>query len=246
MWAEASESMDSKSPIHQPVEDEQPFIQPSVEDHDVETNLEWNRQRWGQRDGWRRHDQFGYRWGRGTQQTVGQIARFADVFFRPHTDGRYDLRILELAPGAGRFTAELLRYASTMCVVDLNVASLDVCRERFSFVPTPISYALTDGRSFENVPEGSEWDVVASFDSMVHMHPEVIQRYVAAIPTVLAPTGFAWLDHSGKGRREGGHRTAMTAELMVAFAEVAGLSVVSQIYRNSWDCVSVLRRTGQA
>ena len=38
----------------------------------------------------------------------------------------------------------------------------------------------------------------------------------------------------------------MTAELMVEFAEVAGLSVVSQIYRNDWDCVSVLRLTGQA
>ena len=74
----------------------------------------------------------------------------------------------------------------------------------------------------------------------------VIQRYVAAIPALLAPTGFAWLDHSGKGRREGGHRTAMTAELMVDFAEAAGLSVVSQIYRNDWDCVSVLRHAGQA
>lgn len=237
--------MDTKSLTDQPG-DERPFVEPSVEDQDVETNLEWNRQRWGQRDGWRRHDQFGYRWGGRTQQTVGQIARFADAFFRPHTGGRYDLRILELAPGGGRFTAELLRYASEMCIVDLNRAALEVCRDRFSFVPTPISYALTDGRSFDNVPAGSEWDVVACYDSMVHMHPDVIQRYVAAMPAVLAPAGFAWLDHSGKGMRKAGHRTAMTAELMVKFAEAVGLSVVSQTYRNDWDCISVLRRSEHA
>lgn len=215
-------------------------MKPSVEDRDVESNLEWNRQRWGQRAGWQAHDQFGYRWGGGTQQTVGQIAQFADAFFRPHAGGRHDLRILELAPGGGRFTAELLRYASTMCLVDLNEAALETCRQRFAFVPTPISYALTDGRSFEAVPEG-EWDVVACFDSMVHMHPEVIRAYVASIAGRLSPSGFAWLDHSGRGLREAGHRTAMTAELMVKFAEAAGLSVTSQLYRNDWDCVSVLR-----
>ena len=217
------------------------FVPPSIEDRDIGTNLEWNRQRWGQRRGWRR-DRFGYRWGRGTQQTVGEIAQFADEFFRPHTAGRYDLRILELAPGAGRFTAELLRYASTMCLVDLNEAALEICRKRFAFVPTPMSYALTDGQSFDEVPQGTEWDAVVSFDSMVHMHPEVIRHYVASLATLLAPSGFAWLDHSGKGLREAGHRTAMTNEMMVEFAEAAGLSVVSQRYRNGWDCVSVLRR----
>lgn len=216
------------------------FVEPSVEDHDLATNLEWNRQRWGQKGGWQIQDQYGYRWGRGSQQTVGQVAQLADEFFRPHTTGRYDLRILELAPGGGRFTAELLRYASTMCLVDLNNASLEVCRERFDFVPTPMSYALTDGHSFDAVPESAEWDAVVSFDSMVHMHPEVIRQYVAKLPGLMAPSGFAWLDHSGKGLRAEGHRTDMTDKLMVEFAEAAGLSVISQRYRNQWDCISVL------
>lgn len=237
--------MCAKSGLDESPDSERPFAQPSVEDRDVDSNVEWNRQRWGQRSGWQSHDQYGYRWGRGTQQSVGQIAQLADEFFRPHTHGRYDLRILELAPGGGRFTAELLRYASAMCLVDLNEASLEICRERFAFVPTPISYALTDGQSFDAVPAGAGWDAVVSFDSMVHMHPEVIHRYVASLAALLAPSGFAWLDHSGKGLREAGHRTAMTDELMVEFAEAAGLSVVSQRYRNQWDCVSILRPAPQ-
>ena len=39
------------------------FQRPTASDVDVESNIEWNRQRWGQEDGWRTHGSFGYRWG---------------------------------------------------------------------------------------------------------------------------------------------------------------------------------------
>lgn len=218
------------------------FIPPRVVDSDPTSNLEWNRQRWGQAEGWRSHDQFGYRWGGGFQQTVGSLARFADERFRPFTNGRYDLNILEIAPGGGRFTAELARYAASLCLIDLNEAALDVCRQRFSYLPTPIDYVVGNGTSFDGVPDGPVWEAVVCYDSMVHMHPDVIAGYIQALPTVLAVGGFAWLDHSGKGARPQGHRTAMTDALMREFAAEAGLEVVSQRFRNSWDCVSVLRR----
>ena len=210
-------------------------------DEDLDSNLEWNRQRWGQRAGWQEHDEFGYRWGGGTRQTVGELAALADDHFRPLTEGRYDLRILEIAPGAGRFTAELVRYASAMCLLDLNDAALEVCRQRFSHLPTPIEYVTGSGTSFDGVPDGASWDAVVSFDSMVHMHPKVVGSYVAALPRVLAPGGFAWFDHSGHGGRSKGHRTAMTDAIMRDLAADAGLEVVSQDFRNEWDCISVLR-----
>lgn len=74
------------------------------------------------------------------------------------------------------------------------------------------------------------------------MHPSVIDGYVAQMAHIVRPGGFVWLDHSGRGARASGHRTAMTAELMVDFAEKAGLHVESQEFRNGWDCISVLRR----
>lgn len=218
------------------------FMRPDVVDADPASNLEWNRQRWGQAEGWSSYDRFGYRWSGGVQQTVGALARFTDEQFRPFTGGRYDLRILEIAPGAGRFTAELIRYASELCLLDLNEAALDVCRQRFSYFPTPITYVVGSGTSFEGVPRDAAWDAVVSYDSMVHMHPDVIAGYVSALPSILAPGGFAWLDHSGKGQRASGHRSAMTDALMRQLATDAGLEVVSQRFRNDWDCISVLRR----
>ncbi|HEX2280869.1 MAG TPA: polysaccharide pyruvyl transferase family protein, partial [Thermomicrobiales bacterium] len=75
------------------------FDRPTTTDIDVTTNLEWNRERWGQVQGWREHDVFGYRWGGGRQQTVSELAAFTDQFLTPWLNGRHDLTILELAPG---------------------------------------------------------------------------------------------------------------------------------------------------
>ncbi|HEX2280868.1 MAG TPA: class I SAM-dependent methyltransferase [Thermomicrobiales bacterium] len=128
-----------------------------------------------------------------------------------------------------------------MCLADLNEAALDLCRERFAFYPTEIHYTLTDGTSLDSVPP-YPYDLIACFDSMVHMRPEIIASYVGAMGHLLTPGGIAWLDHSARGERDQGHRTGMTDVLMRDFAESAGLQVVSQEMRNDWDCISVLRR----
>jgi hypothetical protein len=50
------------------------------------------------------------------------------------------------------------------------------------------------------------------------------------------------LDHSGKGEKSVGHRTDMTADRMAEIAARAGCEVVSQVFRNNWDCISVIQR----
>ncbi|MEO1055822.1 MAG: class I SAM-dependent methyltransferase [Actinomycetota bacterium] len=215
------------------------FDVPDVRDRDRATNLEWNRQRWGQAAGWTKADQYGYRWGGGVQQTVGGIAAFADEYLRPVTAGRYDLRVLELSPGGGRFTAELLRYASSITLVDMNEECLRVCGERFQYVPTPIEFVANDGESLAECR--GPYDLIACYDSMVHMHPAVIEGYVRQMATLISPGGRIWLDHSGRGEREQGHRTQMTAEDMAQIAAQVNLEVESQRFRNDWDCVTVLR-----
>src|SRR5687768_14532210 len=96
------------------------FINPTINDVDVQSNLEFNRQRWGQAAGLTEIDRFGYRWGvRGIEQTVGGVSAFADKYFRPFTHDNYKFDITELSPGGGRFTAELIRYARSMTLVDM-------------------------------------------------------------------------------------------------------------------------------
>ncbi|TCV66267.1 methyltransferase family protein [Neorhizobium sp. R1-B] len=206
---------------------------------DKEKNLEFNRNRWGKAENWTGKDQFGYRWGGGAQQTIGHIADIADDLLRPHLGGRRDLAILELSPGGGRFTAELIRYASTMDLLDMNQACLDVCRERFKYYPVPMRFFLNDGQSVEML-DRDDYELIACFDSAVHMHPEIIRGYVLQFSKRLRPGGILWIDHSGSGPADSGHRTDMTPEKMAGFAAEAGLTVVAQPFRNRHDCISIM------
>src|SRR6266508_2319000 len=86
-------------------------------------NLSWNRRQWGDATAWRRLDKLGYQWGGGFAQTPALVATLADKFLRPYLGDRYDLAILEISPGGGRFTAELVRYAQRLSLVDLNAAA---------------------------------------------------------------------------------------------------------------------------
>ena len=209
---------------------------------DADDNVAWNRERWGDEDSWRRLDLLGYRWSGGVLTTPATMAKLADTYLRPYLGDRYDLAILEISAGGGRMTAELVRHASRMSLVDLNAAAIKVCRERFARLPTPIEFVVNDGLSLAGV-KGTDFDFIACFDSMVHMHPDVIRGYVAQMPALMSDQATAWLDHSGRGQRDEGSCTAMTAELMAEFASEAGLELVEQLWRNDWDCISVLRKT---
>jgi SAM-dependent methyltransferase len=208
---------------------------------DLDENLRFNRDRWGQPDSWTGKDQFGYRWGGGVQQTVGGVAHFADNFLRPYLGGRYDHQVLELSPGGGRFTAELIRYAAKIDLLDMNQACPDICRDRFKYYPVEMGLFLNDGRNCETLGDRT-YTLIACFDSMVHMHPEIIDGYVKQLGGRLSDRGVLWLDHSGKGPKEIGHRTDMTAQRMVEIGVSHGLALVEQRFRNDHDCVTVFRR----
>jgi SAM-dependent methyltransferase len=204
-------------------------------------NLKYNKERWGDRAAWLGKDGYGYSWGGTKWGGVNDIARFADKHLRPHIMGRYDLKGLELSPGGGRFTVELMRYCVSLDLVDMNQACLTICRDRFDPLPLPMRYYANDGKSLAMV-EDRDYDLIACFDSMVHMHPDIIRNYVMQMTGLLKAGGRIWLDHSGKGMKQHGHRTDMTPEKMAGFASAAGLDVVAQTFRNDHDCISVLAR----
>lgn len=208
---------------------------------DPDQNIKFNQDRWGRKEAWIEKDQFGYRWGGGVQQTVGGIAKFADAFLKPYTSDRYDHTVLELSPGGGRFTAELVRYASKIDLLDMNQACLDICRERFKYYPLEMRFFANDGRNCDML-DHHDYSLIVCFDSMVHMHPQIINEYVRQLGCRLSQEGLLWLDHSGKGIRETGHRTDMNPEKMAEFGASHGLIVVAQQFRNDHDCVTVFRR----
>jgi len=207
---------------------------------DAAKNLDLNRSRWGDFDAWADRDDYGYRWAGGVKQTVGGVAKFCDRFLRPFTDDRYDHTVLEIAPGGGRFTAELVRYAGSLDLMDMNSACLEICLERFRYLPMEFGTFLNDGQDC-SVLGDNKYSLIASFDSFVHIHPTIIESYVHQLSGHLLPGGRMWIDHSGKGAREQGHRTDMTPEKMEAYGDACGLITESQEFRNDHDCITVFR-----
>lgn len=182
-------------------------------------------------------------------------------------------RVLEIAPGFGRWTHYLKELADHLVIVDLSSRCIDACKERFA-QSSSIEYHVNDGTSLSMI-QPSSIDVVFSFDSLVHVELDVLAAYLEQIAEKLNRTGVAFLHHSNLGEhvahfdmldrlsRGRGllHRLGLvdgsdqkrarsvTAANVKATAERVGLVVVSQEVI-TWssvktiDCISVFTRPG--
>jgi len=214
-------------------------------------NIEANRRKWGERASWEGDLRYGHKWYDQVECSL-MAERYLYPFLCPLNDSRPGAAlaardVLEIAPGAGRFTAELLRFARRLVLVDLNSSCIDICRERFRYYDN-LEYHVNDGCSLEMVADEA-FDLIVSWDSFVHMDKEVVAKYVAQFPRKLRPGGLAWIHHSAHGESGSGWRSNMTQQLMCTYAERAGLFLRAQL---SWfpldgppyynDCISVLER----
>lgn len=207
---------------------------------ELRKNIDWNKKQWGDKKKWAKLHKYGYQWSGGYKQDFNEMTFIAERFLLPYIGKRRDLTILEVAPGAGRFTTELIRLAKELYLLDMNEACIKLCRERFKYYSN-ISYFVNDGVSCQMIPS-SKCDLIATYDSFVHVEAHIIRFYLQQFVKKLVPDGIVWIDHSGKGAREKGKRTAMTDKLMRQFADELSLQVIAQEYRNDHDCISILRK----
>lgn len=105
--------------------------------------------------------------------------------------------ILEIAPGYGRWTNYLRRYADRLVLVDLSEKCITACRDRFAG-DERITYFVNDGQSLSMIEDGSI-DFIFSFDSLVHAEAEVIEQYAREFSRVLGPNGVGFVHHSNAG-----------------------------------------------
>lgn len=158
-------------------------------------SVEWNRRTWDREHTWA---EAGDEWN-GMAAACGQPYEawknaLIETFLEPYVTASTDA--LEVAPGYGRWTQQLVERARGVTMVDLSPTCLDACRERFGDGPG-LTYVLTDGASLPGVPDASV-DFVWSFDSFVHMELPVVTAYVQEIARVLRPGGHVVLHHAGK------------------------------------------------
>ena len=147
--------------------------------------------------------------------------------------------IVEIGPGAGRFSEVLAERAERLVLVDVTEEALRRCEARLGRGPG-IAYLRTDGASLPGV-ETDSVDVVWSFEAFVHMLPVDVAAYVGEIARVLRPGGTAVIHHSGRLDRSG-WRAPMSGPLVARLARDRGLDVVSQqVWGTYDDVISVLR-----
>lgn len=153
--------------------------------------VEQNLQQWNQDYEWEKQgDEWSSSWGGAEAQWFGAIFPRIHAYLPA-------AKILEIAPGFGRWTSYLRYQCEHLTVVDMAESCITACRQRFAS-DTHISYHVNDGKSLEMVPDGSI-DFVFSFDSLVHCEADVMENYVKQIAQKLTRNGVGFIHHSNIG-----------------------------------------------
>jgi hypothetical protein len=181
-------------------------------------NLEWNKETWdGSYDWTEAGDEWSGPWG------TSQAEWFATIL--PRIGSFVPARnLLEIAPGFGRWTQFLLGWTAEYCGIDLSDKCVNACRSRFSTCKKA-NFFQNDGMSLECLA-GRQFDLIFSFDSLVHADVDVLAAYIEQIIPLLSADGIAFLHHSNlaalPGRTSAGHRS-----------ETVSVDIVAKLVRSS-------------
>lgn len=230
-------------------------------------SLEWNRQHWDRRYPWSAHgDEWSYSFGSASAHW------FAFLLPRLHSYlpglSAPNSRIVEIAPGHGRWTQFLLDHCKTFAGYDLSETCVGYCANKFQdrVADGTAQFRLTDGQSLGE--KNGAVDLIFSFDSLVHAERNVMQAYLAEIGRCLKPGRCAFLQHSNLAAYPALHdykntgpyilrATTVSATTMLADAKECGLMTLIQeglnhetqnLKNELVDCISVVLKPllGQA
>ncbi len=126
--------------------------------------------------------------------------------------------VLEIAPGHGRVTAMLLPFCASFHGIDLSARCTAFCRTRFAD-HARAQFHTNDGLSLDAVAQ-HRFNLVFSYDSLVHADLPVFEAYIPQILALLAPGGIAFLHHSNLAAfpevSEFQHRSTTTSAPLIA------------------------------
>lgn len=167
--------------------------------------------------------------------------------------------VLEIGVGGGRTAALLAARCGRLICADVSREMLERTRARQLSPPGGISFVKLDHGGLDAVPDAVA-DACFCYDTMVHMAPEDIFTYLAALPRILRGQRLCILHHSeilsdlgfrkfladqseGHGRRRPGLSfPVMTRAIMQRFLDHLGYEVLrcdtESVPR---DCVWVCR-----
>jgi len=151
-------------------------------------DIAWNGKVWGENYNWPDGgEEWSAAWGGSEAQWFGSLYPRLHRWLPAR-------RILEIAPGHGRWTKFLVTACDEYLGIDLAESCVAACRARFAGA-THAHFINNDGQSLHDAPDGS-FDFIFSFDSLVHAERDVLERYIPQMLQKLAPGGVAFIHHS--------------------------------------------------
>ncbi len=150
--------------------------------------IAWNQAHWNGGYDWKTAgEEWSETWGGSEAQWFGSLLPRLHRFLPAE-------RILEIAPGCGRWTKFLLPGCREYLGIDLSAQCVAMCRQTFGDAKHA-KFVVNDGLSLVDSRD-CHFDLVFSFNSLVHAEADVIQSYVTQIIKKLSPNGVAFMHHS--------------------------------------------------
>jgi ubiquinone/menaquinone biosynthesis C-methylase UbiE len=139
--------------------------------------------------------------------------------------------ILEIGPGAGRWSIELQKRATKLLGIDISETSVIECRRRFASCAN-VEFKIGSGSDLDGVTDASV-DAIWSFDVFVHINRSEFQCYAAEFARVLKPGGVGVIQHGSCGGSLGGWRSNLRTADVNDILRSCGLEIVAQ--SSSWQ-----------
>ncbi|MGA2190991.1 MAG: class I SAM-dependent methyltransferase [Steroidobacteraceae bacterium] len=134
------------------------------------------------------------------------------------------VRVLEIGPGAGRWTTELIGRSSTYTGVDISASCIDLCKTKFSG-HAQATFRVGSGSDLRDIPDRSI-DALWSFDVFVHINETEVDAYANEFKRVMAPAATGVVHHGGVGGAAGGWRSNVTRTSMLDLLRKRGFEIV--------------------
>ena len=139
--------------------------------------------------------------------------------------------ILEIGPGAGRWTEHLLKRAKRLTGIDISKECVVVCRRKFADFDN-VAFHTNDGSSLTLI-EDSSVDTIWSFDVFVHINESDVAEYAEEFARVLRTGGRGIIHHGTVAGKEGGWRSDLTVTRFNEILKANGLRLISQF--DEWE-----------
>jgi SAM-dependent methyltransferase len=193
----------------------------------------------------------GWNWEAGGEEWSGSAQWMASLR-RCVLEARIPMQssVLEIGPGAGRWTVDLLPRACQYVGVDISDICIQKCRSRFRDA-NHARFMTGSGNDLADVESGSI-DAIWSFDVFVHINRREFERYADEFVRVLRPGGIGVIHHGSIAGASGGWRSDVTAAAVQELLTRRGLRIedsfgewtdLGEVHRLSYDdLITVFRR----